>query len=159
MGLLDQSAVQHYIKGDVAIKDIHQLINEQLGSKYKVTLIGKKNAGHQLIGGSSRDAVLIEKNAYHRTFVYSDFAAGNQGNTDGETLIMFDGATLKWWLMALNKHFGIIGSLTLRLIYGGSDTFDKDIEDAIKAKHKLMQREINVGVSALWKKDKIKEQQ
>jgi hypothetical protein len=71
MGLLDHKAIQNYITGTVSIKDIHQMLNEQLGSKYKVTFVDKKNVVRQLVGGSASDAILIEKNAYHRTFVYT----------------------------------------------------------------------------------------
>ena len=42
MGLLDHKAIQNYITGTVSIKDIHQVLNEQLGSKYKVTFVDKK---------------------------------------------------------------------------------------------------------------------
>lgn len=157
MGLLDHKEVQQYIKETISLKDLHQILNERLGKTYKVKYIDKKNMALQLMGASKDDALLIEKNAYHRTYIHTEFISQQQGASTDETIVMFNTATLKGWLKVVHNNFGFIGAIIIRLIYGSNEAFDKDILDAIKSSYQLHEREVNIGLSAMWKKDTIKE--
>ena len=42
MGLLNHKAIQNYITGTVSIKDIHQVLNEQLGQQVQSNVVDKK---------------------------------------------------------------------------------------------------------------------
>lgn len=150
MGLLDNKITFNYIPGNVTIEQIHEVINNKLKDKYKVELLRKGNGALQFINGKTQDRVFVTKNAYHRTFVSVNFAPGAESNGEDETIISFDDSTLKWWLRILHKQTGFIGQIIISSVYGKNKDFYDDLDNAIKEKFDLKQREQNFGVSALW---------
>lgn len=149
MGLLDNVVKTTYIDGIVDIKTIYEVLEKKLGNKYEVKFIPRQNFGKQLIGaGTNIDQIFIAKNAYHRTFISINQKAGVENE---ETHLAFDRDTLKWYLILLNKSFGIIGVGLLRLIYGSNKPFDDDILDALNSKYEIKSREESHGLSQLWK--------
>jgi len=71
-----------------------------------------------------------------------------------DTYLGFDRTTMKWWLKGLYNEGGMIGRWIIQTIYGSNKDFDGDILEAINSKYPIQQKEQNVGLSALWKKNK-----
>lgn len=154
MGLLDNKMTINYIPGNVTIEQINEAINSKLKDKYKVELLKKGSVAAQAFGGKASDGVFIVKNAYHRTFITLSFSPKSESQQpEDETILSFDNDGLKWWLKFLRNQTGLIGSFIIDAMYGKSKEFYTDVEDAIKDKFNLTQREENVGISKLWKKD------
>lgn len=153
MGLFDNVLKTTYVDGIVDIKSIHELLDEKLGKKYKVKFVPKSNSVMQMIGGDKQDQVFIIKNAYHRTYISLTHLNKQLGIENDETLFGFNRDDLNWWLAFLHNNTGIIGALIIRLLYGSSEPFDKEILEALKSKFDVKTREDNYGLSKLWKKD------
>lgn len=152
MGILDNNKKVTYLDGLVDLQDLHKHLDEKLGKKYEVKFLKKGSVAQQMMGGENFDQIFIAKNTYHRTLITLNQAPKISEQEKDETHIHFNRDTLKWWLKMLNQ--GFIGGGILRLIYGSNKDFDGDIIAAIQEKYNLTEREINVGLSALWKKDK-----
>ncbi|NRS87523.1 hypothetical protein HNQ02_000430 [Flavobacterium sp. 7E] len=154
MGLLDNKLTINYIPGNVTIEQINEAIQSKLKDKYKVELLKKGSVAAQAFGGKSTDGVFIVKNAYHRTFITLSFISKEESQQpEDQTMVSFDNDGLKWWLKILSKEVGFIGGFILKTMYGKSNDYYEDIENALKDKFELKQREENFGVSKLWKKD------
>ncbi len=157
MGLLDSKHEMTYMNGLVDLQDLHKLIDEKLGGKYMVKFLKKGNAGQQMLGGEKFDQILIAKNAYHRTLISVDQLPKQVGQEKDETYIHFNRATLKGWLQFLYDNTGFIGGGIINMCYGNNKEFDDDILKALQTKYEIKKREMNTGISALWKKDYVKE--
>lgn len=154
MGLFDNNMTTNYVDGIVDLEKFHEVLNEKLGNKYEIKFIKKGNQATQMIGaGKNYDQVFIAKNAYHRTFVSINHLTKQLGVENDETHIAFDRETLKWWLSILHGSLGFVGAGIIRLMYGSSVPFDKDIMDALQSKFEIKSRTENYGLSQLWKKD------
>jgi len=135
-------------KGIISAEDVFKTFEQKLGDKYKVTFEKKSgNAVTRAISGKSEDKVLIAKNAYHRTFVFV-----NHDTVNNETYFGFDEATVKGWLKLVGRQSGLIGHIIINLSYGKGTQFYQDVVNVIKETYKPEERTINVGLSALWKK-------
>ena len=142
MGLLDNNITFSYLEGKVPLEDLFEVIKQKLGDKYKVEFIKKGNVAS------------VAKNAYHRTFITVKYAPMTEDMSREDTYLGFDRTTMKWWLKGLYNEGGMIGRWIIQTIYGSNKDFDGDILEAINSKYPIQQKEQNVGLSALWKKNK-----
>lgn len=154
MGLLDKNITITFLEGKVPLEDSFELLKEKLGSKYEVKFLKKGNTAAQLLGtGSANDRIFIAKNAYHRTLITTSYAPMTDDMSREDTYLGFDRSTMKGWLKMLYSQGGWIGQWIIRTIYGSNQEFDTDILDAINSKYPVQQKDQNVGISALWKKN------
>ena len=117
--------------------------------------IKKGNAAAQFLGTSaSEDRIFVAKNAYHRTFITVKHAPMTEDMSREDTYLGFDRSTMKWWLKGLYNEGGMIGRWIIQTIYGSNKDFDGDILEAINSKYPIQQKDQNVGISALWKRNK-----
>ena len=148
MGLLDKNITITFLEGKVPLEDLFELLKEKLGSKYEVKFLKKGSTAAQFLGtGSANDRIFIAKNAYHRTLITTSYAPMT------DDMSRFDRSTMKGWLKMLYSQGGWIGQWIIRTIYGSNQEFDTDILDAINSKYPVQQKDQNVGISALWKKN------
>lgn len=148
MGFFTNIHTNYVSKGNVTIEELFDTYQLKLGSKYQVEF---KKKGSNLISrsltGKATDTILIAKNAYHRTIV--DVVYDNVNN---ETYFRFNEVTLKGWLQFLYNRAGILGSFIIDLCYGKGKEFYADVVNTIIDKYRPEERQINVGLSALWNK-------
>lgn len=155
MGLLDNNITLTFLEGKVPLQDLFEVIKEKLGDKYKVEFIKKGNAASQFLGTSaSDDRIFVAKNAYHRTLITVKYAPMTEDMSREDTYLGFDRTTMKWWLKGLYNEGGMIGRWIIQTIYGSNKDFDGDILEAINSKYPIQQKDQNVGISALWKRNK-----
>ena len=155
MGRLDKNITITFLEGKVPLQDLFEVIKEKLGDKYKVEFIKKGNAAAQFLGTSaSEDRIFVAKNAYHRTFITVKHAPMTEDMSREDTYLGFDRSTMKWWLKGLYNEGGMIGRWIIQTIYGSNLDFDGDILEAINSKYPVQQKDQNVGISALWKRNK-----
>lgn len=152
MGLLNNTITSSFIDGKITSEEMFEYLNEKLGSKYKVELLKKGSTLGRFVSGNTVDRVLVAKDAYHRTFVILNFIPKEQSQTKDETMIMYDRATLKWWLQALYNQTGFIGRFIIQVIYGDADEYYSDIETTITSKYTIEKRKYDYSLSSLWKK-------
>jgi len=154
MGLLDKNITITFLEGKVPLEDLFELLKEKLGSKYEVKFLKKGNTAAQFLGtGSANDRIFIAKNAYHRTLITTKYAPMTDDMSREDTYLGFDRSTMKGWLKMLYSEGGWIGQWIIKTIYGSNQEFDTDILDAINSKYPVQQKDQNVGISALWKKN------
>ncbi len=157
MGFLDKKITGYYSLQKVTIKDIGDFLTEKLGEKYKVKQFDKGNLGKQMLSGRTEDQVLVEKNGYHRMVIaLSDIPANQSESGKEEVMFRMGQAGLNGFLRFLRKETGLIGAGILKLIYGSGDDFYYEIINVLSEKYELVEREVNVGVSALFNKKKNK---
>ena len=154
IGLLDKNITITFLEGKVPLEDLFELLKEKLGSKYEVKFLKKGNTAAQFLGtGSANDRIFIAKNAYHRTLITTSYAPMTDDMSREDTYLGFDRSTMKGWLKMLYSEGGWIGQWIIKTIYGSNQEFDTDILDAINSKYPIQQKDQNVGISALWKKN------
>ena len=103
--------------------------------------------------GNAEDRIFVAKNAYHRTLITTKYAPMTDDMSREDTYLGFDRSTMKGWLKMLYSEGGWIGQWIIRTIYGSNQDFDTDILDAINSKYPVQQKDQNVGISVLWKKN------
>jgi len=154
MGLLDKNITITFLEGKVSLEDLFELLKEKLGNKYEVKFLKKGSAAAQFLGtGNAEDRIFVAKNAYHRTLITTKYAPMTDDMSREDTYLGFDRSTMKGWLKMLYSEGGWIGQWIIRTIYGSNQDFDTDILDAINSKYPVQQKDQNVGISALWKKN------
>lgn len=153
-GLLDKNITITFLEGKVSLEDLFELLKEKLGNKYEVKFLKKGSAAAQFFGtGNAEDRIFVAKNAYHRTLITTKYAPMTDDMSREDTYLGFDRSTMKGWLKMLYSEGGWIGQWIIRTIYGSNQDFDTDILDAINSKYPVQQKDQNVGISALWKKN------
>ncbi len=156
MGLLDKKITQYVSYKEANVEDVSSFLEKKIGEKYKVAFKQKGNVAKQmLLSGQKEDNVFVEKNGYHRVRIGLAHAPANQTETGKEEwLFHIVRAELSGFLRFLDRETGIIGSFIIGLIYGDADEFYNDVFNALQEEYALEERELNVGVSALFKKKK-----
>ena len=154
MGLLDKNITITFLEGKVSLEDLFELLKEKLGNKYEVKFLKKGSAAAQFFGtGNAEDRIFVAKNAYHHTLITTKYAPMTDDMSREDTYLGFDRSTMKGWLKMLYSEGGWIGQWIIRTIYASNQDFDTDILDAINSKYPVQQKDQNVGISALWKKN------
>lgn len=153
-GTLRQEHHHYFSRRKVSLEDLFELLKEKLGNKYEVKFLKKGSAAAQFFGtGNAEDRIFVAKNAYHRTLITTKYAPMTDDMSREDTYLGFDRSTMKGWLKMLYSEGGWIGQWIIRTIYGSNQDFDTDILDAINSKYPVQQKDQNVGISALWKKN------
>lgn len=137
------------------IEDLEALLKEQLGDKYTYKSSRKATSlAGQLVNSKSKDSITVIKNAYHRTVVSVSTVDDSSLDTGKRTNIFFSEATLAGWLGLLHKEGGFIGRIIIRAMYGVSDEIYDEVKSTIKANIKGADETHEVGLAALFKKNK-----
>lgn len=138
-----------------SIEDLESLLKEKLGDKYTYKSSRKANSlAGKLVNSKSKDSVTVIKNAYHRTVVSVSTVDDASLDTGKRTNIFFSEATLAGWLGFLHKEGGFIGRIIIRIIYGVSDEIYDEVKSTIKTNIKGADETHEVGLGALFKKNK-----
>ncbi|PID93486.1 MAG: hypothetical protein CSA95_07380 [Bacteroidetes bacterium] len=155
MGVLDRKITQYVSYKKTDVEGVSDFLKKKVGEKYKVVFKQKGNVAKQMLSGEKEDNVFVEKNAYHRIRIELTHVPANQTEAGKEEwLFHILRAELSGFLRVLDRETGMIGSFIIRLIYGNAEEFYSDVFEALHEEYALEERELNVGVSALFNKKK-----
>ncbi len=156
MGLLNQKRTFYASFKKVSIEEVASFLEKKFEGKYKVVFKDKAGLAKQMISGGQKEAnVVVEKNSYHRIRTILHYAPANQTESGKDEVYFHTGrAELKGFIGFLDNEAGLIGSAIIGMFYGKATEFYDDVFNALIEEYELEEREINTGVSALFKKNK-----